>query len=77
MFQALQKNAKLSQQKLSKITGFPRTTIQYANERLQKRDFYDIKAIPKLEAFPELPTALLCFENLHPIKLKNLKKSYA
>jgi len=76
LFKALQKYGKLSQKKLAKKAGLPKTTIQYALERLQERDFLETKVNPKLQKFPELPLALISFSDLHPIKLRQLKKSY-
>ena len=76
LFKALQRYGRLSHEKLAQKTGVPKSTIQYANKRIQKRGFFDIKAMPKLEDFPELPLALVSFNNLHPIRLKTLKKVY-
>jgi DNA-binding Lrp family transcriptional regulator len=77
LFKALQKFGKLSHKKLAKKTRMPKTTVQYAYDRLQERKFYDIKALPRLDQFPELPIAFLSFTNLHPIKLRTLKNIYS
>ena len=76
LFKALQKFGRISQTKLAKKTGLPKTTTQYAWERLAARPFYYLKAIPKLDQFPELPLALVSFADLHPIKLRKLKQAY-
>jgi len=76
LFKALQNYGKLSSQLLAKKTKLLRSTIQYAYDRLKERDFFETKAIPKLERFPELPIALISFDNLHPIRLRKLQKIY-
>lgn len=76
LFKALQKFGKLSHKKLAKKINLPKTTVQYAYDRLKERKFYDIKAIPRLDRFPELPIAVLSFTDLHPIKLRTLKNTY-
>ena len=76
LFKALQKYGKLSRKKLSKKTKLNTSTIQYIYERLTERNFFESKTTPKLDQFPELPLALISFSNLHPIKLRILKKTY-
>lgn len=77
VFKALQKYGKLSNEALSGKTGIPATTIQKIYDRIGSRDFYEIKAVPKLEKFPEVPMALIGFSNVHPVKLRQLKEKYA
>lgn len=74
LFKALQLFGKLSNEKLAKKIKIPPTTIQSIYNRLEKRKFYEIKAIPKLEQFTEIPMAFIGFSNLHPVKLKQLKE---
>ena len=76
LFKALQKYGKLSNEILSKKTGIPATTIQSIYNRIEERDFYEIKAVPKLEEFPEVPVAFIGFSDVHPVKLRNLKDKY-
>ena len=51
VFEALQQDGTLSFEKLADKTKIHPTTVQYAVERLRKRDFYEIKAVPRLEKF--------------------------
>lgn len=74
LFKSLQLFGKLSNEKLAKKTKIPPTTIQSIYNRLEKRKFYEIKAVPKLEQFIEIPMAFIGFSNLHPVKLKQLKE---
>ena len=74
LFKALQLFGKLSNEKLSDKTGIAGTTIQSIHTRLENRKFYAIKAVPKLELFPELPMAFIGFSNVHPVRLKQLKE---
>ena len=74
LFKALQKYGKPSNEILSERIGIPATTIQSIYNRLKKRKFYSIKAVPKLEMFPELPLAVIGFSNVHPVRLKRLKE---
>lgn len=77
LFKALQKYGKLSNEILSKKTGIPATTIQSIYSRIEGRNFYSIKAIPKLEEFPEVPTAFIGFSDIHPVRLKQLQENYS
>lgn len=77
LFKALQKYGKLSNEILSKKTGIPATTIQSIYGRIEGRDFYSIKAIPKLEEFPEVPAAFIGFSDIHPVRLKQLQENYS
>ncbi len=74
LFKALQIFGKLSNESLSKKTGISPTTIQSIYKRIKKRKFFNIKAVPKLEMFPELPLAVLGFTDIHPVKWKQLKE---
>ena len=76
LFKALQRHGRDSYEKLSKETSLPKTTIQYAFNRLMERKFFDIIAIPRIEDFPELPYALLAFTDIQPKVLKALRKKY-
>ena len=76
LFRGLQKFGRMSLKKLGEKTGLPSSTVQYAMDRLKKRDFYDITARPKLEFFPELPLGLLSFANLDPLTVRRLKETY-
>ena len=51
LFKALQKYGKLSNEALSKKTGISATTIQSIFRRIEDREFYHIRAVPKLEKF--------------------------
>lgn len=74
LFKALQKYGKPSNEILSGKIGISATTIQSIYNRIKKRKFYSIKAIPKLEMFSEVPMAVIGFSGVHPIKLKQLKE---
>ena len=76
LFKALQKYGKLSNDALSEKTGIPATTIQHIYNRIEKRKFYDVKAVPKLEEFSEVPMAFIGFPDVHPVRLKQLKEKY-
>jgi len=75
VFEALQRDGTLSFEKLSDKTKIHPTTVQYAVERLRKRNFYEIKAVPKLNKF-QLPMAVIGFSDAHPIALERLEKIY-
>ena len=74
LFKALQKYGKLSNESLSKKTGISATTIQHIYNRIEKRNFYEIKAVPKLQNFLEIPMAFIGFSNIHPVRLRQLKE---
>ena len=76
LFEMLQKFGKISNRKLSKVAKLPTSTIEYAYNRLKKRDFYDIKAIPRLDLFPEVPMTILGFPDIDSNKLRKLRKKY-
>ncbi|MFC1714627.1 winged helix-turn-helix transcriptional regulator [Candidatus Poribacteria bacterium] len=77
LFEALQKDGRLSEEKISKKTGTSATTVHYALDRIRGRDFFKVMAVPKLEKFPEIPMAIIGFSNVHPVKIKELKEKYA
>ena len=76
LFKVLQKHGGLSTEILSEKTGMPATTIRSIQNRIAEREFYDIKAVPKLEMFSEVPMAFIGFPEVHPVRLKHLKEKY-
>jgi len=77
VFKALQQDGTLSFEKLAEKTKIHPTTVQYAVERLRKRDFYDIKAVPRLGKFQQkIPMAIIGFSDAHPIAIEQLEKNY-
>ena len=74
VFKALQLFGRLSSGKLSKKTGMSATTVQGICNRIESRGFYEVKAIPRLEHFSEIPMAFLGFSNVHPEKMKHLRE---
>ncbi len=77
VFKALQQDGTLSFEKLAEKTRIHPTTVQYAVERLRKRDFYDIKAVPRLDKFQhKIPMAVIGFSDAHPIAIEQLEKNY-
>ena len=72
----MSKYGKLSNEALSGKTEIPATTIQSIYSRIEERDFYDIKAVPKLKEFSDVPMAFIGFSDVHPVKLRNLKEKY-
>lgn len=77
LFEAIQKDGRLSEEGVAKETGIPATTVHYAMERIRKRDFFEIRAVPMLEKFSEIPMAIIGFSNVHPAKINELKNKYA
>lgn len=77
IFEALQEDGKLSEGKIAKKTKIPPTTVHYALERLKKRHFFDIAAIPKLSGFEnEIPMAVIGFNSVTPKRLERVKKEH-
>ena len=76
LFKVLQKHGGVSTEILSEKTGMPATTIRSIQSRIEEREFYDIKAVPKLEMFSEIPMAFIGFQEVHPVRLKHLKEKY-
>ena len=76
LFKAIQRNGRLSELALAQQTNISATTIHYAMQRLRQRDFYCVKAVPRLELFQEIPLAVIGFANVHPVKLQELKEKY-
>ena len=77
LFLAIQKDGKLSHEEIAKQTGIPASTVHYAMERIRRRNFFEIKAVPRLEQFAEIPMAIIGFSHVHPVKIKQLKDGYA
>ncbi len=77
LFEAIQKDGKLSEGRLAHETNIPSTTVHYAMERIKRRDFFQIKAVPRLEKFPEIPMAIIGFSSVHPAKVRRLEEEYA
>ena len=77
VFKALQQDGTLSFDRIAHRTGISPTTVQYAVERLKERDFYDIKAAPRLERFQDkIPMAIIGFSDAHPIAIDQLEQKY-
>jgi len=77
LFEAIQKDGRLSEERISQETCIPSTTVHYALERIRNRGFFDIKAVPRLERFQEIPLAVIGFTNVHPEKVRELSQNYA
>ena len=76
LFKAIQRNGRLSEIALAQQTNISATTVHYAMQRLKQRDFFHIKAVPRLDLFQEIPLAIIGFANVHPVKLQELKGKY-
>ena len=77
LFQAIQQDGRLSEQSIASRTNIPSTTIHYAMKRIRRRDFFQIKAVPKFEQFQEIPMAVVGFADVHPLKVQELRNHYA
>ena len=77
LFEAIQKDGRLSEEAIAQKTGIPATTVHYAMDRIRQRDFFEIRAVPMLERFSEIPMAVIGFTNVHPMKINELKNKYA
>ncbi|MBD3184977.1 winged helix-turn-helix transcriptional regulator [Candidatus Poribacteria bacterium] len=77
MFQAIQQDGRLSEQSIAQITDIPPTTVHYAMQRIRQRDFFRIKAVPKLEKFREIPMAVIGFSHVNPMRIHYLRNKYA
>lgn len=77
LYEALQKDGRLSEDKIAKKTGISSTTVHYALDRIRGRDFFKVMAVPDLEKFSEIPMAIIGFSNVHPVKIKELREKYA
>jgi DNA-binding Lrp family transcriptional regulator len=77
LFEAIQKDGRLSEEGIAKETGISSTTVHYAMERIKERNFFAVKAVPLLEKFSEIPMAVIGFANIHPLKINELKQKYA
>jgi DNA-binding Lrp family transcriptional regulator len=76
LYEEIQRNGRLSEESISQKIHIPATTVHYAMERIRDRDFFDIKAMPKLEKFSEIPLGVICFTNVHPAKVQEFKRRY-
>ena len=77
IYKAIQRNGRLSEKAIGKAANISSTTVHYAVTRLRKREFFEIKAVPKLEKFSEIPSAIIGFSNVHPVKIKELEEKCA
>jgi len=77
LFEAIQKNGRLSEMRIAEITHISPTTVHYAMARIRERDFFRIRAVPCLEKFPDIPKAVMGFSNVHPLKVQGLREKYA
>ena len=77
LFEALQKDGRLSEQQIGQQTGISSTTVHYALDRIRRRKFFKVQAVPVLERFPEIPMAIIGFSNVHPQKIEELREEYA
>lgn len=77
LFEALQKDGRLSEEGIATHTKISATTVHYALERIRERKFFEIKAVPRLEKFSEIPMAIIGFSNVHPVKIKQLAERCA
>ena len=76
VFEALQHDGKLSEEGLARETEISATTVHYSLDRMRKREFFDIRAVPRLERFGEVPVAVLGFSDVHPVKVEELVSRY-
>jgi len=77
LYEEIQRNGRLSEEGISQRIHIPATTVHYAMERIRDRDFFDIKAMPKLEKFSEIPLGVICFTNVHPVKVQKFRQRYS
>ena len=77
LFQAIQQDGRLSEQNIASRTKIPSTTVHYAMKRIRRRDFFQIKAVPRFEQFQEIPMAVMGFADVHPLKVQELREQYA
>jgi hypothetical protein len=52
LFQAIQQDGRLSEQSIASRTRISPTTVHYAMKRIRQRDFFEIKAVPRLTCIP-------------------------
>jgi DNA-binding Lrp family transcriptional regulator len=76
LFAAIQRNGRLSEGRIAREINIPATTVHYALERIRQRDFFDIKAVPRLERFREIPLAIMGFSHVHPARIQELRRDY-
>lgn len=77
VFEALQQYGKMSEEGIARQSSIPATTVHYAVDRIKARRFFEIKAVPQLERFSEVPMAVIGFTSVHPVKLGQLKEKLA
>jgi DNA-binding Lrp family transcriptional regulator len=77
LYEEIQRNGRLSEESISQRIHIPATTVHYAMERIRDRDFFDIKAMPKLEKFSEIPLGVICFTNVHPVKFQKFRQKFS
>ena len=76
LYEALQRDGRLSEVKLAEETGISPTTVHYALDRIRSREIFKVQAVPVLEKF-SVPMAIIGFSNVHPVKIKELEEKYA
>jgi DNA-binding Lrp family transcriptional regulator len=76
LFEAMEKDGRLSEAGFARKTHISPTTVHYAMQRIRERDFFKVKAVPRLERFQEIPLGIIGFVNVHPPKIHELKDKY-
>ncbi len=76
LFEAIQRDGKLSESEIARRTHISPTTVHYAMSRIKKRGFFKIKAVPCLERFPRIPKALIGFGGLSQDSVNALRAGY-
>jgi len=74
MFKILQEYGKLSERELAQKAGVSKNTARACLKRLLERDFFELRAVPKLERFSNHPMAILGFSELDNGKIDELEK---
>ena len=64
VFKLLQKNGRLSSREMARETETSPTAIKSISKSMETRDFYEIRAVPRLEKFPEVPMAFIGFPDI-------------
>lgn len=77
LFQAIQRDGRLSEQSIAQQTDISATTVHYAMQRIRERGFFQIKAIPDLERFREIPMAIVGFSNVSHQNLRRFREKYS
>lgn len=76
VYKRLQKDGKATTRMLAKKTGTSTTAVKSILKRMQRRNFYKVGAIPKLDMFSEIPIAFIGFPKVNPARLKKLKANF-